>query len=82
MRVGVRSTKRVLIVIIQKGFSQKAHCAGRKKNENKEQISNIYNILTQHGHSVNKAKTMIRKYYNKVKKQYRGDSTRDLAMAL
>ena len=43
--------KKVLIVIIQKGFSQKAHCAGRKKNENKEQISNIYNILTQHGNS-------------------------------
>jgi len=65
-----------------KGFSQKAHCAGRKKNENKEQISNIYNILTQHGNSASKAKTMIRKYYNKVKKQYRGDSTRDLAVAI
>ena len=25
---------------------------------------------------------MIRKYYNKVKKQYRGDSTRDLAVAI
>ena len=29
-----------------KGFSQKAHCARRKKNENKEQISNIQKLLT------------------------------------
>ena len=65
-----------------KGFSQKAHCAGRKKNENKEQISNIHKILTHHGTSSSKAKAMIRKYYNKVKKQFRGDSTRDLAVAI
>tara|TARA_B100001109_G_C18842631_1_gene465267 strand:- start:62 stop:1795 length:1734 start_codon:yes stop_codon:yes gene_type:complete len=65
-----------------KGFSQKAHCAGRKKNENKEQISNIHKILTHHGTSSSKAKSMIRKYYNKVKKQFKGDSTRDLAVAI
>ena len=33
MRSGVKSIKKVLIVTIPKGFSQKAHCPGRKKSE-------------------------------------------------
>ena len=65
-----------------KGFSQKAHCAGRKKNENKEQISNIQKLLQMYGHSKNTATKMIKKNYKKVKKQFRGDSDRDLAVAL
>ena len=35
-----------------------------------------------YGHSKNTAVKMIRKNYKKVKKQFRGDSDRDLAMAL
>ena len=65
-----------------KGFSQKAHCAGRKKNENKEQISNIQKLLQMYGHSKNTATKMIKKNYKRVVKKFRGDSDRDLAMAL
>ena len=65
-----------------KGFSQKAHCAGRKKNENKEQISNIQRLLQMYGHSKNTATKMIKKNYKRVVKKFRGDSDRDLAMAL
>ena len=45
-------------------------------------VKTIHNILTQHGKSASKATAMIKKNYRKVAKQFRGDSLRDLAMAL
>jgi len=52
------------------------------KNENKDEIKVIHNFLTKHTKSAKKASDMIKKYYKKVKKQFRGDSTRDVAMAI
>ena len=52
------------------------------KNENKEQIKSLHKFLTKYTKSAKKASDMIKKNYKKVKKQFRGDSTRDLAMAL
>ena len=49
---------------------------------NESDVKAIHKLLTQYGKSASKATAMIRKNYNKVKKQFRGDSTRDLAMAL
>ena len=46
------------------------------------EIKTIHKILTQHGKSASKATAMIKKNYKKVAKQFRGDSLRDLAMAL
>jgi len=51
-------------------------------NENKQQISSIEKLLQMYGHSKKSAKKMIKKNYKKVKKQFRGDSDRDLAVAL
>ncbi len=52
------------------------------KKENKEQIKVIHKFLTQYGRSAKKASAMIKKNYKKVVKQFRGDSTRDIAIAL
>jgi len=52
------------------------------KKENKEEIKVIHDFLTKHTKSAKKASAMIKKYYNKVKKQFRGGSTRDIAVAL
>ena len=49
---------------------------------NESDVKTIHKLLTQYGKSASKATAMIRKNYNKVKKQFRGDSPRDLAMAL
>ena len=54
----------------------------KKVNENKDEIEVIQNFLTKHTKSAKKASSMIKKYYKKVKKQFRGDSTRDIAMAI
>jgi len=51
-------------------------------DENKEEIKVLQNFLTKHTKSAKKASSMIKKYYKKVKKQFRGDSTRDVAMAI
>lgn len=51
-------------------------------NENKEEIKVIHDFLTRYTKSAKKASAMIKKNYKKVKKQFSGDSTRDLAMAL
>jgi len=51
-------------------------------NENKQQIGNIQRLLQMYGHSKNAATKMIKKNYKKVAKKFRGDSDRDLAMAL
>ena len=45
-------------------------------------VKTIHNILTQYGKSASKATAMIKKNYKKVVKQFKGDSPRDLAMAL
>ena len=45
-------------------------------------VKTIHKILTQYTKSASKATTMIKKNFNKVKKQFKGDSDRDLAMAL
>jgi len=45
-------------------------------------VKTIHKILTQYTKSASKATTMIKKNFNKVKKQFKGDSNRDLAMAL
>ena len=52
------------------------------KNEGKDEIKVIQKFLTKHTKSAKKASDMIKKYYKKVKKQFRGDSTRDVAMAI
>tara|TARA_B100000085_G_scaffold283027_1_gene312798 strand:+ start:465 stop:1481 length:1017 start_codon:yes stop_codon:yes gene_type:complete len=52
------------------------------KNENKDEIKVIHDFLTKYTKSAKKASAMIKKNYKKVKKQFRGDSTRDVAMAL
>ena len=52
------------------------------KKESKEQIKVIHDFLTKYTKSAKKASAMIKKNYKKVKKQFRGDSTRDLAMAI
>ena len=52
------------------------------KNENKDEIKVIHDFLSKHTKSAKKASSMIKKYYKKVKKQFRGDSTRDVAMAI
>ena len=49
---------------------------------NESDVKDIHKILTRHGNSASKATAMIRKYYNKVKKQFRGDSARELAVAI
>ena len=49
---------------------------------NESDVKAIHKLLTQYGKSASKATAMIRKNYNKVKKQFKGDSVRDLAMAL
>jgi len=51
-------------------------------DENKDEIKVLQNFLTKHTKSAKKASSMIKKYYKKVKKQFRGDSTRDVAMAI
>ena len=51
-------------------------------NENKDEIKVIHDFLTRYTKSAKKASAMIKKNYKKVAKQFRGDSTRDLAMAL
>ena len=51
-------------------------------NENKEQIKVIHDFLTRYTKSAKKASAMIKKNYKRVAKQFRGDSTRDLALAL
>jgi len=64
-------------------------CGGRPlgmimKNvgESKDEIKVLQNFLTKHTKSAKKASSMIKKYYKKVKKQFKGDSTRDVAMAI
>ena len=52
------------------------------KNEGKDEIKVIHDFLKKHTKSAKKASDMIKKYYKKVKKQFRGDSTRDVAMAI
>jgi len=52
------------------------------KNENKEEIKVLHDFLSKYTKSAKKASAMIKKNYKKVKKQFRGDSTRDVAMAL
>ena len=49
---------------------------------NESDVKAIHKLLTQYGKSASKATAMIRKNYKKVVKQFRGDSPRDLAMAL
>tara|TARA_Y100000592_G_scaffold48356_1_gene76634 strand:- start:19649 stop:22951 length:3303 start_codon:yes stop_codon:yes gene_type:complete len=50
--------------------------------ESKEQIGNILRLLQMYGQSKNAASKMIKKNYKKVAQKFRGDSDRDLAMAL
>ena len=61
-------------------------CGGRPlgmtQKVSESDVKTIHNILTQHGKSASKATAMIKKNYRKVAKQFRGDSLRDLAMAL
>ena len=61
-------------------------CGGRPlgmiQKVSESDVKTIHNILTQHGRSASKATAMIKKNYRKVAKQFRGDSLRDLAMAL
>ena len=61
-------------------------CGGRPlgmiQKVSESDVKTIHNILTQHGKSASKATAMIKKNYRKVAKQFRGDSPRDLAMAL
>ena len=45
-------------------------------------VKTIHKLLTMYGKSASKATSMIKKNYRKVAKQFRGDSPRDLAMAL
>ena len=52
------------------------------KNENKDEIKVIHDFLTKYTKSAKKASAMIKKNYKRVKKQFRGDSSRDVAMAL
>ena len=67
----------------KKGNTSVPYGSGYKKvNENKKTIDSIHKILTRHGNSASKATAMIKKYYKKVKKQFRGDSDRDLAVAI
>ena len=67
----------------KKGNTSVPYGSGYKKvNENKKTIDSIHKILTRHGNSASKATAMIRKYYKKVKKQFKGDSDRDLAVAI
>ena len=54
----------------------------KKVNENKDEIKVIHDFLTRYTKSAKKASAMIKKNYKRVAKQFRGDSTRDLAMAL
>mgnify|MGYP001164992323 CR=1 FL=1 len=54
----------------------------KKQNENKEQIKVLHNFLTKYTKSSKKAAAMLKKNYKRVVKQFRGDSTRDIAMAL
>ena len=54
----------------------------RKLDENKQQIKTLHKFLTKYTKSAKKASDMINKNYKRVKNQFRGDSTRDLAMAL
>jgi len=61
-------------------------CGGRPlgmiQKVSESDVKTIHNILTQHGKSASKATAMIKKNYRKVAKQFRGDSLRDLAIAL
>ena len=52
------------------------------KNENKDEIKVLHDFLSKYTKSAKKASAMIKKNYKRVKKQFRGDSTRDVAMAL
>lgn len=54
----------------------------KKLGENKQQIKTLHKFLTKYTKSAKKASAMINKNYKRVVKQFRGDSTRDLAMAL
>jgi len=54
----------------------------KKVDENKEDIKTIHKILTMYGRSAKKASDMIKKNYKKAVKQFKGDSQRDLAMAI
>ena len=54
----------------------------RKLVEDKEQIKTLHKFLTKYTKSAKKASAMINRNYKRVKKQFRGDSDRDLAMAL
>jgi len=51
-------------------------------DENKDEIKTLQDFLTKYTKSAKKASDMIKKNYRKVKKQFKGDSTRDVAMAL
>ncbi len=51
-------------------------------DENKDEIKTLQDFLTKYTKSAKKASAMIKKNYKKVKKQFKGDSTRDVAMAL
>jgi hypothetical protein len=67
----------------KKGNTSVPYGSGYKKvNENKAQISAIHKFLTQYTKSAKKASAMINKNYRKVAKQFRGNSDRDLAVAL
>ena len=54
----------------------------KKVDENKEDIKTIHKILTMYGRPAKRASDMIKKYYKKAVKQFKGDSQRDLAMAI
>ena len=67
----------------KKGNTSVPYGSGYKKvDENKKTIDSIHKILTMVGKSPKKASAMIKKNYKKVAKKFRGDSDRDLAMAL
>ena len=51
-------------------------------NENKEEIKVLHSFLTKYTKTAKKASAMLKKNYKRVAKQFRGDSTRDIAMAL
>ena len=81
---GVPSPSRKMVKKMKKkGNTSVPYGSGYKKvDENKKTIDSIHKILTMVGKSPKKASAMIKKNYKKVAKQFRGDSDRDLAMAL
>ena len=67
----------------KRGNTSVPYGSGYKKvDENKKTIDSIHKILVMVGKSPKKASAMIKKNYKKVAKKFRGDSDRDLAMAL